>query len=1155
MTASLGRGLLGSLAARIRAEVGELFRDNKVMRRARHPLMLRLARGWLVDRSLLAMLLLYAAFALVLTGAEVAILRFAPYLWLDWHGDPLRAFLKDVTSYFIAAQIGILAIVSVAVAVVTLLSQDENAGSVNTDVRLYYVSSYAYELVTSSVALLVVLTVQLFWPLEFLVQGLGWGGQYGTPPEPGLLAQAIMTGVHTIWQAFNLLLFLHFTTTTLRFVEPSTREAMREAYSANQVIPDDVASRLGGAMNRAAANHLFEKAQLEEGPQVTFGYSYVVEEETTDEIVLHFATAHVLKDIKLRPLRWALASWRRRVQRKPQKRSNNIFGGRQWEGELVLPITINQEVVDRVVLLQREKGVPLLWWEKLVIRQSYRFARRRRRGPDPLTPSDFLEGLTDKVLTRVEKDAVTGFKAAFREVTNYHSFILAAQNTRDEAGQALNLAEVGGVWSRPDEEWIRQYRRVFDAAAGRLGDTTEYMDWLCYLPSRLLPDDRDTISPRVLKSIVDLGIYWVLALEGWITRHSLPSWTPSEPSSARLAGTDQNAFERTLVEFTGAWESLLGKLRALFKPERRHALAQPARWRALTLSWPSVEAHLEATAFFVTYATWNEDEAGAQRFRDMLLRWPNKFYEEVQNLHVFKQVFLLTPDFLSPEWEAAEQASKPRQRMPDFDRVQPEGLFGAVVLYAHEDVVTICAALALLWHAEKQLETPTGATTALGLLRREMIVEEGSDLIQHLERRTPFRLAFNLLVRRGLNPAFGEAGFGAGLDRLVRQLSGIASRRMVPGRGYSGWGLEGVDTVKRPLLAIMAAFLPAQADDGVVVDVTAMLEAGGPLADNDALRSFKFYVEQLIVVLGAEVDESFARCIHALVPDLDPEEARFHLEALLKVVIDLLREAENARRTAPLDEAAIAKVRLELERRMLANGPTLPLFSKRPRRRGSESPAIQTPSFGEIDRGAFLNPPYSGQTAEDLGGTIVDFGLRYLGQFLRNALLRLPRRLVAVPPNDDPVAFWRAVVAHKDEVGAEPTVLVPFDIAYELRERQHFNEAHRLDEFKIEYLENMPSGDGFGYMGTLEDIHVYSVQDDANRAILFAQGMLEAIDYGVVHEGMGIADFEFFGDVIERSQVRFSFAQQPQWKDPVVIEFRKPVRRRSKAPNGPLESA
>jgi hypothetical protein len=111
-----------------------------------------------------------------------------------------RDFLKDVGSYLIAAQIGILAIVTVAVGVVTLLSDRQDGSSVNTDIRLYYVESYSYELAASGIALLVVLTLQLFWPLRHILHVVGLGGQdYSF--KLGLAA------LHALF-TFNLTLFL-----------------------------------------------------------------------------------------------------------------------------------------------------------------------------------------------------------------------------------------------------------------------------------------------------------------------------------------------------------------------------------------------------------------------------------------------------------------------------------------------------------------------------------------------------------------------------------------------------------------------------------------------------------------------------------------------------------------------------------------------------------------------------------------------------------------------------------------------------------------------------------------------------------------------------------------------------------------------------------
>jgi hypothetical protein len=84
-------------------------------------------------------------------------------MFLEWAlaiGDPRRrmlvpdasalSMLKDINGIFVAAQVGMLAIVTVAVGVVTLLSQRDDGTSSSADIRLYYFESYSYEVSAAS---------------------------------------------------------------------------------------------------------------------------------------------------------------------------------------------------------------------------------------------------------------------------------------------------------------------------------------------------------------------------------------------------------------------------------------------------------------------------------------------------------------------------------------------------------------------------------------------------------------------------------------------------------------------------------------------------------------------------------------------------------------------------------------------------------------------------------------------------------------------------------------------------------------------------------------------------------------------------------------------------------------------------------------------
>lgn len=264
MDQSLGRGPFGSLRSQVEREIAALFRQNATLRGARYSARRHLLRSLIVNRSAGELLALYTLVLLLMVGAEWALNRYAPDSLPGYHGNLYRGFITEVGSYLIAGQVGVLAIVSVAVGVVTLLSDRSSGASVNTDIRLYYVESYSYEVATSGVTLLLVLIVQLFWPLQHLLHAAGLGGRDVT-------FKLALTGVHATWFCFNTILFLQFITTTLRFVEPSSRERLRERYVANEIIPDDVAKRLLSALYLTAPERLLGKDELKKGPQIAFG--------------------------------------------------------------------------------------------------------------------------------------------------------------------------------------------------------------------------------------------------------------------------------------------------------------------------------------------------------------------------------------------------------------------------------------------------------------------------------------------------------------------------------------------------------------------------------------------------------------------------------------------------------------------------------------------------------------------------------------------------------------------------------------------------------------------------------------------------------------------------------------------------------------------
>jgi hypothetical protein len=128
----------------------------------------------MAERSFVSFIAMYLCVVLLLALLEVYVASFSPNFKFNWvrSGPEFRSFLKDATSYYITAQVGALGIVSIAIGLVTLIAQRQNA---RREIQIYYHESLAREVVASSVALLVVLCVQIFWPVEMLIRQFGLG--------------------------------------------------------------------------------------------------------------------------------------------------------------------------------------------------------------------------------------------------------------------------------------------------------------------------------------------------------------------------------------------------------------------------------------------------------------------------------------------------------------------------------------------------------------------------------------------------------------------------------------------------------------------------------------------------------------------------------------------------------------------------------------------------------------------------------------------------------------------------------------------------------------------------------------------------------------------------------------------------------------------
>jgi hypothetical protein len=386
-------GWTGSINAIVDREIKEHFKANLVARRARYSFRTRLLKWFFANRTCGAFLIIYIAIDGLALFAEMLSARYISCIRPDWPGawqilsvrdfiewmtscvpppwlsvaptDYINSLLFGVQGYLIGAQVGALGVLSLALALVTLIAQGRNS---ETDVKVYYYEAMAFEIVASSLALLCVLCAQLLWPGQSLLQVVGLGGGIA-------LFKVVLLAIHLGWLLANIAALAHFISVTFGFVQQSRRQRIRELYTANVVMPKDMRARLRHYIySTASASLLGHDADASDRrPSVTFGYDYG--KPYAVEISTHFKKSAALTNVRMIWVRWVVVRWIRRcLQEAKRDPEFDQWSAYQAPSLCFVPIldAPRQGLVSWCV---RRDGVPLTLFERLVLRMAFEFRR------------------------------------------------------------------------------------------------------------------------------------------------------------------------------------------------------------------------------------------------------------------------------------------------------------------------------------------------------------------------------------------------------------------------------------------------------------------------------------------------------------------------------------------------------------------------------------------------------------------------------------------------------------------------------------------------------------------------------------------------------------------------------------------------------------
>ena len=247
----------------------------------------------------------------------------------------------------LGVQTGLLGVLSIAVALVTLIAQRDHAEA---DVRVYYHESFAVPLAGSSLALLAALLIQLFWPAELFSPNT-------TNPTSNLSAEVVLTGMHLAWLVVNILLYSRFILISLSFGQEQQRVRFRTRYTANVSAPYDIFRAIlrSQYFNAPAALPRFPTAGVSMGPHYM--------EPPSEGVVLTLRARSRLHDVWLGPLGYAIERWHGRARLA------------EASPALSFMVDFDSAFEGRVVLCRTHQGGEPTFLERQLFRACFRFKR------------------------------------------------------------------------------------------------------------------------------------------------------------------------------------------------------------------------------------------------------------------------------------------------------------------------------------------------------------------------------------------------------------------------------------------------------------------------------------------------------------------------------------------------------------------------------------------------------------------------------------------------------------------------------------------------------------------------------------------------------------------------------------------------------------
>ena len=1101
--------------------VADHMRGNAAIRAARPTRLHRVLRA-ILSRPIALPLALYALIDVAAVALETLVARGYVPILIEIPAVEANAVLSSSPGVAITAQAGVLAVITLSLALIAVVAQRNEA---NADVQIYYHHSMAFEIATSCLALIAVLSVQSAWPLQVAAHAL-----FGTPDDPS--SKLALTFLNLAWLALNVAGVGHFVTVTLQFVQRSSRERMRKQYVVAQILADDLRGRLRGKFLREMV------ASLAASPEAVAGGAASVRpaplfrpDRDGAELTLRFRQPRTLTNVWFLPLQLAMRSWRSRTDQASASARKDAPPSPDGPA-LTLLLAPGETARDGLVVCRRRGGLPMNLPERLAIRLALRFSKQQDAKDLP-SPGQLLEEQVERVLERLRSRAPVGFDAELLELVRFHRFLLATGSSGEGHPSDLNLSEISdSIWHTPHAKWIGEYRRIFDAASDLIGSDEQYLASAAEIVPRLLVEETGVVlTDGIVIDILRLGAMLMHSVEEWAVRHAPYNSLPNALGPVRLpvAGGDRRALELALRDVVGAWESVL--VDRSFGGFGTPNADKSARWDDLRARWPRLKEHLFRTAYCLALAVWYDDEEGARLFRRALAGWSSRLLSQLDRSPPLRFPRLVLPDLLAMSWEAAFGKIEPLTD-PAWP-VDPDSLFARLVDRVHKDVILLTTELLVFWNASGRTKSDLGPRTARGLLNLEDLDKEGG---APSPSRTLAQNCYDLLRLHAAGERHVQTSYGHMLDGLLQQMEMVTSDPRVPKRTF---GSRAVDS-RLDLASIEAALLATSRTPGPelaagmeeLADASLGVLGGDPLL-RDIERTIRGWLDG-IRNRGAQFDRAVELLHGASVESAEVASARL---AAAEEVISRIRARRLA--AAPVDGERLERFRFVAETTLRAGRMDLDLFRASRVMVGARSESARDATFTleHVRKGHLVEPEMEYPIA-NFDGLVEGAVTKGLRGHLHLEFFSRPTTTYQTAPWLSEAAFWHQVRRLAGSFAGGASLLIPYS-EFRLLSPIRFLSGGTLHGLTLAHGRG-GRADVEAFRCTVEGVAVLSADLPPGTAILFDTNILRSLSFEPI-DGERLVDADFRTDAGEplTGCMEFRVRLAAEWSEEPMFELRR----------------